>query len=84
MVKDNRGASRLFALSDLGPRKDEAIAHRYLSGRYGGVPIVAEGDFDQAADLITKGGGTEARRMAEELAEAKAVKKLADATSGAL
>ena len=35
------------------PRKDEAIARRYMAGRYGGVPILSEPEFDQAAALIT-------------------------------
>lgn len=39
--KDRDGATRLYPLSDMGPRKDEAIETRYIAGRYGGVPIVA-------------------------------------------
>lgn len=49
------GASRLYALADLDPRKDEAIGRRYLAGRYGGVPIVAPDEFDRAAALVTAG-----------------------------
>ena len=49
------GSTRLYPLSDLGPRRDEAVVRRYLSGRYGGMPIVASAEFDYAADLITSG-----------------------------
>lgn len=51
--KDNDGATRLLPLSDQSPRKDEAITKGYLHGRYGGVPIVADGDFDHVAELIS-------------------------------
>lgn len=37
--KDNDGASRLQSLADLAPRREEAIARRYLAGRYGGTPL---------------------------------------------
>lgn len=43
--KDGDGASKLYPLSDLDPRKNEAIARRYLSGRYGAVPILAPSEF---------------------------------------
>jgi hypothetical protein len=39
--KSRDGATRLYPLSDMGPRKDEAIETRYIAGRYGGVPVVA-------------------------------------------
>ena len=39
--KENDGATRLYPLSDLSPRKGEAIDQRYLAGRYGAVPILA-------------------------------------------
>lgn len=54
--KRNDGATVLFPLTDLDPRKEEAVGRRYLAGRYGGHPILAEGDFDAAAHLITAGG----------------------------
>ena len=41
--KENNGSTRLYPLSDLSPRKDEAVERRYISGRYGAVPIVAKG-----------------------------------------
>jgi len=53
--KLNSGATRLYPLSDLDPRKDEAIGKRYLRGRYGGIPIVAPADFDHVAELATAG-----------------------------
>jgi len=53
--KNNDGATRLYPLSDLAPRKDEAIAKRYLAGRYGALPIVADADFADVADLISSG-----------------------------
>ena len=38
--KDEDHASRLYPLSDFSPRKNEALERGYLSGRYGGVPIL--------------------------------------------
>lgn len=38
--KDEDQASRLYPLSDFSPRKNEARERGYLSGRYGGVPIL--------------------------------------------
>lgn len=46
------GVSRLYALSDLDPRKGEAVSRRYLAGRYGARPIVSHEEFAAAADLI--------------------------------
>jgi AAA15 family ATPase/GTPase len=42
--KDRFGASKLFALADfkLGVRNDEKISKRYLEGRYGAIPYLAE------------------------------------------
>ena len=47
------GATSLFPLSDLNPRKEEAISKRYLTGRYGAIPIVSSGDFEDATRLAT-------------------------------
>lgn len=55
--KDNEGAARVFPLTDLAPRKDEAIAKRYLAGRYGATPIISKERFRQIAELITAGDG---------------------------
>lgn len=49
------GNTRIYPLSSLDPRKDEAVGRRYLAGRYGGVPIVAAAEFEAAAELITSG-----------------------------
>lgn len=47
--KGNDGASRLYALSDLKPRSDEAIGRRYVAGRYGATPVLADEEFAEAA-----------------------------------
>jgi predicted ATPase len=39
------GSTRLYPLTDLNPRRDEAISRRYLAGRYGATPIVSSTDF---------------------------------------
>lgn len=39
--KDDGGKTRLYPLTDLAPRKGEAVARRYLAGRYGATPIVS-------------------------------------------
>lgn len=46
------GATRLYPLSDLSPRKEEAVARRYLAGRYGAAPILADADFDAAVRAV--------------------------------
>jgi AAA15 family ATPase/GTPase len=53
--KSHDGSTRLFPLSDLDPRKEEAVGRRYLAGRYGATPIISSADFDSAAELITAG-----------------------------
>jgi len=47
--KNDDVASRLYALADLSPRIDEAIGRRYLAGRYGATPILADQDFAEVA-----------------------------------
>lgn len=42
------GSSRLFPLSDLDPRREEAVARRYLRGRYGATPIISDAEFESA------------------------------------
>jgi hypothetical protein len=49
------GSTRLYPLSDLDPRKEEAVGRRYLAGRYGAVPVLSRQEFDASADLITSG-----------------------------
>lgn len=46
--KINDGSSRLYPLSDLNPRKEEAVGRRYLTGRYGATPIVSTEEFVEA------------------------------------
>ncbi|WP_312419888.1 ATP-binding protein [Shinella sp.] len=38
--KDNEQTSHLFPLLEFSPRKGEALEKGYLSGRYGGIPIL--------------------------------------------
>lgn len=40
--KDSSAATRLFPLTDFKPRKQEALQRGYLSGRYGGIPMLSE------------------------------------------
>lgn len=47
------GSARLYPLTDLSPRKAEAIRRRYLEGRYGATPIVSDAEFDALAAMIT-------------------------------
>lgn len=53
--KSNDGASRLYPLTDLDPRKGEAIETRYLTGRYGATPIISRPQFQAVAELVTSG-----------------------------
>ena len=48
--KGNDGSTRLYPLSDLDPRKAEAVGRRYLAGRYGAFPILAPDEFDAAVE----------------------------------
>jgi uncharacterized protein len=50
--KENVGATRLFSLTDLDPRKDEAIGKRYLAGRYGATPILSKERFRHIGELV--------------------------------
>lgn len=47
--KRTDGSSRLYALADLAPRKEEAIGRRYLAGRYGATPIISRQQFAETA-----------------------------------
>jgi len=53
--KRDDGSTRLYALADLDPRKEEAIGRRYLAGRYGATPILSDQQFTATAELITAG-----------------------------
>ena len=52
------GSTRLYALADLDPRKEEEVGRRYLSGRYGATPILSRQEFDAVAELIASGDRT--------------------------
>ncbi|OHT88083.1 AAA family ATPase [Mycobacteroides saopaulense] len=43
--KIHDGSTNLYSLTDLNPRKSEAIARRYLQGRYGATPIISPDEF---------------------------------------
>jgi AAA15 family ATPase/GTPase len=51
--KLNDGTTRLYPLTDLDPRKHEAVARRYLAGRYGATPIISRQQFGRIGELIT-------------------------------
>lgn len=53
--KRNDGSSRLYPLSDLDPRKEEAISKRYLAGRYGATPVLSRERFATIAESLTTG-----------------------------
>ncbi|WP_092554800.1 AAA family ATPase [Actinoplanes derwentensis] len=53
--KRDDGGSRLHGLSDLAPRKEEAISRRYSAGRYGAVPILSRQQFAAAVRPAARG-----------------------------
>ncbi len=55
--KGNDGRSRLYPLTDLNPRKEEAVGKRYLAGRYGATPIISREKFAEVASHIMDSGG---------------------------
>jgi hypothetical protein len=56
--KVNDGSTRLYPLTSLDPRREEAVGRRYLAGRYGATPILSDQEFDAVAELITVGEGS--------------------------
>jgi predicted ATPase len=50
--KDDEGATYLHPLADLAPRREEAIARRYLAGRYGGTPIFSPRRLKETAEPV--------------------------------
>jgi hypothetical protein len=54
--KDEEGGTHLYPLTDLDPRREEAFARRYLSGRYGATPIVSAGRLEGIAAASSAGG----------------------------
>jgi len=55
--KDRDGATSLYALADFKPRKEESTERRYLTGSYGAVPMLFEGDFKDAVEANHQAGG---------------------------
>lgn len=55
--KNDEGATSLHSLADLAPRREEAIARRYLAGRYGGTPIFSPHRLRETAEPIGVGSG---------------------------
>jgi uncharacterized protein len=51
--KLNDGSTRLYPLADMNPRKHEAVASRYLAGRYGATPILSHNQFATIGELIS-------------------------------
>ena len=49
------GSTRLYPLTDLSPRKAEAVTRRYLDGRYGATPIISDSEFDVLAVKVATG-----------------------------
>jgi uncharacterized protein len=45
--KDDRGQAHLYPLTDYRPRKGESVTRGYLSGRYGAIPFVPDGLFEE-------------------------------------
>ena len=50
--KDRDGATTIFPLADFRPRRDEALARRYLQGRFGAVPLVDRGEIRANLELV--------------------------------
>jgi uncharacterized protein len=50
--KDEDGRTRLYPLVELAPRREEAIARRYLAGRYGGTPILSPRRIERLAEPV--------------------------------
>jgi uncharacterized protein len=55
--KDDEGATYLHSLADVAPRREEAIARRYLAGRYGGTPIFSPRRLKETAEPVGVGPG---------------------------
>lgn len=52
------GRTRLYPLTDLNPRKDEALSRRYLAGRYGATPIISDAEFTALGASVSTGTET--------------------------
>ena len=49
--KNTNGATTLYSMAEFQPKRDDALARRYLQGRYGGVPVLSPAEFEQAAGV---------------------------------
>lgn len=49
--KDDDGGTRLFPLTDMDPRREEAVGRRYLAGRYGALPILSQPALEGIAEV---------------------------------
>lgn len=54
--KDTEGGTHIYPLTDLDPRREEAVARRYLAGRYGATPIVSQGQLEAIAESLAEVG----------------------------
>lgn len=50
--KGQDGGSHLYPLTDLDPRKGEAVERRYMAGRYGATPIVSRHQLESIAEPV--------------------------------
>ncbi|WP_419918418.1 AAA family ATPase [Candidatus Poriferisocius sp.] len=50
--KGNEGATILYPLADFRPRRDEALARRYLQGRFGAVPNINPAEIQTSLEPI--------------------------------
>jgi predicted ATPase len=55
--KNEEGATFLHSLADVAPRREEAVARRYLAGRYGGTPIFSPRRLKETAEPVGVGPG---------------------------
>lgn len=55
--KNEDGATFLHSLADVAPRREEAVARRYLAGRYGGTPIFSPRRLKETAEPVGVGPG---------------------------
>ena len=49
--KKTDGVTALYSMADFRPKREDALARRYLQGRYGAVPALNPAEFDEAADV---------------------------------
>lgn len=54
-ANESKRRARIYPLTDLSPRKAEAVSRRYLDGRYGATPIISDAEFDVLAVKVATG-----------------------------